>query len=232
MEQKEQLRNQRQAEKVVAAFLEEQLVEHFRYFLQRDRVVRRQLKEAAVYALDNEEAFHKGQSIDDKLAHQLPVHFARFERGIIQFFDDARKHLIDKLEEYGMELIPVIRSALACREEHKVWLSPDEARSLAREINHGTTVQTTFSMGTHIASSDSLFGGIRMSENWQRLGAREQRVMRLRLGLDDKRLRTHKEVGAVLNVTPERVREIEAKALRTLRIGFSEPAATNDAKED
>ena len=226
MATKEQLQNQRRAEKFVAEFLEERLVEQFRYFLQRDRVVRRQLKEAAIGALADEEAFLKGQPIDDKLAHQLPVHFAQFA-WIIPVWDDARKHLIDKLEEYGWGLSPVVRRALACREEHKVRLLEGEARNLAREINHGTTVP----MGDYVVSSDSYFGEMQMTKNWESLAAREQRVMRLRLGLDDKRPRTHKEVGAVLNVTHERVREIEAKALRTLRIGFSEPAATHDTKE-
>ena len=227
MDLQAQRRNQRRAEKVVAAFLEEQLVEHFRYFLQRDRVVRRQLKEAAIGALADEEAFLKGQPIDDKLAHQLPVHFAQFV-WMIPVWDDARKHLIDKLEEYGWEFSPVVRRALECREEHKVRLLEGEARNLAREINHGTTVP----MGDYVVSSDSYFGEMQMTKNWESLGAREQRVMRFRLGLDDKRPRTYKEVGAVMNVTQERVRGIEATALRTLRIGFSEPAATNDTKED
>lgn len=49
------------------------------------------------------------------------------------------------------------------------------------------------------------------------LTEREQKVLRLRFGMDDGRARTLEEVGKEFNVTRERIRQIEAKALRKLR---------------
>ena len=49
------------------------------------------------------------------------------------------------------------------------------------------------------------------------LTPREEKVLRLRFGLDDGRARTLEEVGKKFNVTRERIRQIEAKALRKLR---------------
>ncbi|MCQ2544226.1 MAG: RNA polymerase sigma factor RpoD [Lachnospiraceae bacterium] len=49
------------------------------------------------------------------------------------------------------------------------------------------------------------------------LTEREERVLRLRFGMDDGKARTLEEVGKEFNVTRERIRQIEAKALRKLR---------------
>lgn len=49
------------------------------------------------------------------------------------------------------------------------------------------------------------------------LTPREEHVLKLRFGLDDGRTRTLEEVGKVFNITRERIRQIEAKALRKLR---------------
>jgi RNA polymerase primary sigma factor len=49
------------------------------------------------------------------------------------------------------------------------------------------------------------------------LTPREEKVLRLRFGLEDGRTRTLEEVGREFNVTRERIRQIEAKALRKLR---------------
>jgi len=49
------------------------------------------------------------------------------------------------------------------------------------------------------------------------LTGRERRVLQLRFGLEDDRARTLEEVGKEFNVTRERIRQIEGKALRKLR---------------
>ena len=49
------------------------------------------------------------------------------------------------------------------------------------------------------------------------LTPREEKVLRLRYGIDDGKPRTLEEVGREFNVTRERIRQIEAKALRKLR---------------
>ena len=49
------------------------------------------------------------------------------------------------------------------------------------------------------------------------LSYREEQVLKLRFGLEDGKMRTLEEVGQVFNITRERIRQIEAKALRKLR---------------
>jgi RNA polymerase primary sigma factor len=56
-----------------------------------------------------------------------------------------------------------------------------------------------------------------MSDVLSSLGPREQKVLILRFGLEDGRSRTLDEVGREFNVTRERIRQIEAKAMRKLR---------------
>jgi len=57
----------------------------------------------------------------------------------------------------------------------------------------------------------------KMDEVLQNLTVREKKVLQLRFGLEDGRSRTLEEVGQEFGVTRERIRQIEAKALRKLR---------------
>jgi RNA polymerase primary sigma factor len=56
-----------------------------------------------------------------------------------------------------------------------------------------------------------------LEEVLETLTASGEKVLRLRFGLDDGRSRTLEEVGQEFGVTRERIRQIEAKALRKLR---------------
>ena len=56
-----------------------------------------------------------------------------------------------------------------------------------------------------------------LAEVLRTLSPREEQVLKLRFGLEDGRTRTLEEVGQVFNITRERIRQIEAKALRKLR---------------
>jgi RNA polymerase primary sigma factor len=59
------------------------------------------------------------------------------------------------------------------------------------------------------------------------LNPRERDVLRLRYGLDDGRTKTLEEIGHIFRVTRERIRQIEAKAMRKLR----QPSRNNALRE-
>ena len=67
------------------------------------------------------------------------------------------------------------------------------------------------------SSKENRFQQISISDSFTGLTEREQKVLRLRFGMKDGRARTLEEVGKEFYVTRERIRQIEAKALRKLR---------------
>lgn len=72
-------------------------------------------------------------------------------------------------------------------------------------------IQTPDEAATHVLLKEQLL------EVLDTLSDREEKVLRLRFGMDDGKTRTLEEVGKVFNVTRERIRQIEAKAIRKLK---------------
>ena len=81
-------------------------------------------------------------------------------------------------------------------------------------ITMGTNPTTGLCIGLPFYPSLAILA---LDEVLDTLTEREQKVLRLRFGLEDGRPRTLEEVGKEFNVTRERIRQIEAKALRKLR---------------
>ena len=72
-------------------------------------------------------------------------------------------------------------------------------------------IQTPAEATAHVMLKEQLL------EVLDTLSEREQQVLRLRFGIDDGRTRTLEEVGKVFDVTRERIRQIESKAIRKLK---------------
>ena len=82
---------------------------------------------------------------------------------------------------------------------------------MAKHIIEDTSITSPFESATQ----ELLKGHI--TDVLGTLSPREQKVLELRFGLKDGRTRTLEEVGKEFGVTRERIRQIEAKALRKLR---------------
>jgi RNA polymerase primary sigma factor len=63
------------------------------------------------------------------------------------------------------------------------------------------------------------------------LPVREKQILRMRFGLDDGQPKTLEEVGKVYNITRERIRQLEAKALRRLHHSYANKEEIRDLKD-
>jgi len=98
--------------------------------------------------------------------------------------------------------------------------------SLSQTVNHNSngedkrTVEDTL-IDDYTEHPEGETGKVLLKEDLENvlntLNPRERDVLRLRYGLDDGRVKTLEEIGNVFSVTPERIRQNEAKALRKLR---------------
>ncbi|MEJ5169641.1 MAG: sigma-70 family RNA polymerase sigma factor [Fimbriimonadales bacterium] len=149
-----------------------------------------------------------------------------------------------RIPVYVAELInKVVKTAGRLQQEYQreateeeisreVNLSPDRVREMMRVAVEPLSLETPVgekdnsSIGDFVQStnmptpSDVTWSLIRREEIDSILGrltSRERDVVRLRFGLDDGKARTLEEVGAELNVTRERVRQIELRAMKKLR---------------
>jgi RNA polymerase primary sigma factor len=115
-------------------------------------------------------------------------------------------------EELGMsaEKIVQIKKAAQAPVSLQQAMGSDDAR----------TVEDTL-VDIHGEGPDKVSGKSLLREDLENvlntLNPRERDVLRLRYGLDDGRIKTLEEIGSVFSVTRERIRQIEAKALRKLK---------------
>jgi RNA polymerase primary sigma factor len=163
------------------------------------------------------------QAITRSIADQartirIPVHMIESINKLVR----TSRRLV---QEYGRE-----PSAEEIAEE--MQMTPDKVRSILKIAQEAISLETPVG-----DDGDSSFGDFiedksaespanstafsvfqeKLDEVLQSLTEREEKVLRLRFGLGDGYPRTLEEVGSVFNVTRERVRQIEAKALRKMR---------------
>jgi len=163
------------------------------------------------------------QAITRSIADQartirIPVHMIESINKLVR----TSRRLV---QEYGREPSP---EEIA----EEMQMSADKVRSILKIAQEAISLETPVgdegdsSFGDFIedksaenpanSTAFSVFQ-LKLDEVLQTLTEREEKVLRLRFGLGDGYPRTLEEVGSVFNVTRERVRQIEAKALRKMR---------------
>ena len=149
---------------------------------------------------------------------RIPVHMVETINKLIR----TSRHLLQQLgreptpEEIAAEMeIPVERVA----EIQKIAQDPVSLETPIGEEDDshlGDFIQDEESPAPHDAASYTMLRE-QLEEVMSTLTPREAKVLKLRFGLEDGKSRTLEEVGKEFNVTRERIRQIEAKALRKLR---------------
>jgi RNA polymerase primary sigma factor len=149
---------------------------------------------------------------------RIPVHMVETINKLIR----VNRQL---LQEYGREPRP---DEIAC----EMGISEEKVREIIKVAQEPVSLETPIGeeedshLGDFIPDDDApapaevaAFTLLKeqLMEVLDTLTPREEKVLRLRFGLDDGKARTLEEVGREFNVTRERIRQIEAKALRKLR---------------
>ena len=101
----------------------------------------------------------------------------------------------------------------------EMQISPEKVREIIKVSQEPVSLETPIGEedDSHLGDFIEDQGALAPAEAASHQLLREQEVLRLRFGLDDGRSRTLEEVGKEFKVTRERIRQIEAKALRKLR---------------
>ena len=163
------------------------------------------------------------QSITRAIADQartirIPVHMVetinkltRVQRLLLQEFgrEPTTSEIAEKMdvsEERVMEILKIAQDPVSL----ETPIGEEEDSHLGDFIEDEKTTTPSDSVATNMLKEQLL----RVLDT---LTPREEKVLRLRYGLDDGKSRTLEEVGKEFNVTRERIRQIEAKALRKLR---------------
>ncbi len=149
---------------------------------------------------------------------RIPVHMVETINKLIR----TSRHL---LQQYGREPTPEEIAAemeISVEKVAEIQKIAQDPVSLETPIGEeddshlGDFIQDDDSPAPHDAASYTLLRE-QLEEVMNTLTPREAKVLKLRFGLEDGKSRTLEEVGSQFNVTRERIRQIEAKALRKLR---------------
>lgn len=140
---------------------------------------------------------------------------------------------IHKVSRYSRQLLQELGHEASPEEiAEKMGMSADKVREIMKIAQDPVSLETPIGeeedshLGDFIPDDDSpapaeaaSYALLReqLCEVLQTLTPREEHVLKLRFGLTDGRTRTLEEVGKEFNITRERIRQIEAKALRKLR---------------
>ena len=150
---------------------------------------------------------------------RIPVHMVetinkltRIQRQLIQELgrEPTAEEIADKMDGMTPEKV---------REIQKISLEPVSLETPIGEEDDshlGDFIEDEGAMSPDDYATNELLKD-ELNEVLLELTDREEKVLRLRFGLDDGRTRTLEEVGKEFNVTRERIRQIEAKALRKLK---------------
>ena len=149
---------------------------------------------------------------------RIPVH-------MVETIHKVSRYSRQLLQENGHEATP---NEIA----EKMNMSPEKVREILKIAQDPVSLETPIGeeedshLGDFIEDSDSPAPAEtasyallkeQLNEVLHTLTPREEHVLKLRFGLEDGRTRTLEEVGAEFHITRERIRQIEAKALRKLR---------------
>ena len=149
---------------------------------------------------------------------RIPVHMVetinkehRISRRLLQ--ELGREPTADEIAEEMNIDVEKVREILKIAQDPVSLETPigEEEDSHLSDFIEDESGKSPSDMVDSLALKDQLVGLLNT------LTPREEKVLRLRYGLDDGRPRTLEEVGREFNVTRERIRQIEAKALRKLR---------------
>ena len=155
---------------------------------------------------------------------RIPVHMYeqlnRLTRVQQQLFQELGREATD--DEIAKELTKVTESEVTAERVREMRHVNQQTASLETLVDEdddyqlGDFIEDKSALDPPIAADAQLLSE-QIVATLESLSLREQRVLRLRFGLEDGRQHTLEEVGAEFNVTRERIRQIEAKALRKLR---------------
>ena len=149
---------------------------------------------------------------------RIPVHMVETINRLIR----TSRHLLQQLgrepspEEIAKEMDMTVEKVMEIQKIAQDPVSLETPIGEEDDSHLGDFIQDEDSPAPHDAASYTLLRE-QLEEVMNTLTPREAKVLKLRFGLEDGKARTLEEVGKEFDVTRERIRQIEAKALRKLR---------------